>query len=298
MEISVSPVEILINQVEAIFRHAIALAPNVAAGLIFLAVTWILARLLRFGLNKSFKRMSIRPALKDAFLTIITVVVWIGGLLIAAMIILPGLTPAQLIAGLGIGSLAIGLAFKDIFENFLAGILIMLRKPMRIGDYIECEDIGGAVEHITIRDTHLRRSDGVLVMVPNGFLYKNPVEVLTDQKKRRQSITVGIAYGEDVAEGRSVIAKSLENLDTIDHARGVQIFAQAFASSSIDFEVTWWCGSRPVEIRRSRDQVVEAVKKALDDAGIEIPFPYRTLTFKEPLESRVVSLGRERPQAD
>lgn len=295
MDISVSPIKILLNQIETISRQAIALAPNIVAGIIFLFVTWIIARLLRYVLNKSFQRMNIRPALKDAFLTIITVLVWIWGLLIAAMIMLPGLTPSQLIAGLGIGSLAIGLAFKDIFENFLAGILIMLRKPMRIGDYIECEDIEGSVEHITIRDTHLRRSDGVLVMLPNGYLYKNPVEVLTDLQKRRQTIMVGIAYGEDVAEGREVITQSLEGLDTIDKGRSVQIFAQAFGSSSIDFEVTWWCGSKPVEIRRSRDQVVEAVKQALDDAGIEIPYPYRTLTFKEPLENRIISMGRENP---
>ena len=65
--------------------------------------------------------------------------------------------------------------------------------------------------------------------------------------------------------------------------RPVQIFAREFNSSSIDFEVTWWTGSKPVDERRSRDEVVAAVKRALDEAGIEIPFPYRTLTFKEPL---------------
>jgi len=65
----------------------------------------------------------------------------------------------------------------------------------------------------------------------------------------------------------------------------VQIFAQAFGASSIDFEVTWWTGSSPLEIRRSRDEVVASVKRALDDAGIEIPFPYRTLTFKQPLHT-------------
>ncbi|QSP94916.1 mechanosensitive ion channel family protein [Marinobacter salinisoli] len=65
--------------------------------------------------------------------------------------------------------------------------------------------------------------------------------------------------------------------------RGIEIFAQAFGSSSIDFEITWWTGSRPIDIRKSKDEVIEAVKAALDNAAIEIPFPYRTLTFKEPL---------------
>ena len=68
--------------------------------------------------------------------------------------------------------------------------------------------------------------------------------------------------------------------------RDVEIFAQEFADSAINFEVTWWTGSRPIDIRSSRDKVVAAVKRALDDAGIEIPFPYRTLTFNEPLPIR------------
>jgi small-conductance mechanosensitive channel len=76
-------------------------------------------------------------------------------------------------------------------------------------------------------------------------------------------------------------------MDSVDSDKKVQIFAQAFGASSIDFEVTWWTGSSPLEIRQSRDQVVAAVKRALDEAGIEIPFPYRTLTFKEPLETVV-----------
>ncbi len=78
----------------------------------------------------------------------------------------------------------------------------------------------------------------------------------------------------------------MKSVDSVrDDVKDVQIFAQEFADSSINFEVTWWTGSRPVDIRRSRDKVVAAVKGALDEAGIEIPFPYRTLTFKEPLET-------------
>ena len=84
-------------------------------------------------------------------------------------------------------------------------------------------------------------------------------------------------------EAREVIAKAVATVDSVREDQPIQIFAQAFNSSSIDFEVTWWTGSKPVDIRSSRDQVVAAVKRALNEAGIEIPFPYRTLTFKEPL---------------
>jgi small-conductance mechanosensitive channel len=145
----------------------------------------------------------------------------------------------------------------------------------------------GFVEDINIRDTNIRRVDGQRIVIPNAMLFKNPVKVRTDLDRRRVTIMCGVAYGEDVDEARQVIYEAVDKLDSVDSDKKVQIFAQAFGASSIDFEVTWWTGSSPLEIRQSRDQVVAAVKRALDEAGIEIPFPYRTLTFKEPLETVV-----------
>ena len=88
----------------------------------------------------------------------------------------------------------------------------------------------------------------------------------------------------NVDESRAVIEKAVQGCDSVEKDdKPIQIFAQAFGASSIDFEVTWWTGSTPLDIRQSRDKVISAIKRALDDAGIEIPFPYRTLTFKEPL---------------
>ena len=97
----------------------------------------------------------------------------------------------------------------------------------------------------------------------------------------------GVAYDVDLNEARTVISKAVEGCETVEQGdHPIQIFAQEFGDSSINFEVTWWTGSAPVEQRRSRDEVVTAVKRALDCAGLEIPFPYRTLTFKEPLPLR------------
>ncbi|MEQ9125019.1 MAG: mechanosensitive ion channel family protein, partial [Alphaproteobacteria bacterium] len=79
-----------------------------------------------------------------------------------------------------------------------------------------------------------------------------------------------------------------EAVDERVQARDVQVFAQSFSSSSIDFMVRWWAGSAPIDEHKSRDKVVAAIKRALDEAGIEIPFPYRTLTFKHPLGIRDV----------
>jgi small-conductance mechanosensitive channel len=136
--------------------------------------------------------------------------------------------------------------------------------------------------------TQIRVPSGELVVVPNATLFKNPVTVLTSQDTRRVSIVTGVAYGEEVSEAVGVIQEAVQGCPSVDTTRDIQVFPQAFGSSSIDIEVAWWTGSTPLDVRRSRGEIVTAVKAALDRAGIEIPFPYRTLTFKEVFEHRTV----------
>jgi len=283
LEFAVEPIKILSDQLNGLTISLIALAPNLAAAMIVMIITGGIAYLVGRIVSTLLRRTQSRPSLIEALSKLARIGVWIVGIMIVATIISPNLTPTKLLAGLGIGSIAIGLAFKDIFENFLAGFLILLRKPMRIGDDIECENLSGQVEHISIRDTSLRKRSGELVLVPNSFLFKNPVKILTDQPIRRISIIVGVAYGEDVDVAREVVKNAVESVDQRDTQRPVQVFAQEFSSSSIDFMVRWWAKSTPVDEHKSRDAIVTAIKVALDNAGIEIPFPHRTLTFKEPL---------------
>ena len=183
----------------------------------------------------------------------------------------------------GFGSIAVGFAFKDIFENFLAGILIMMRKKMRIGDHIECQEVEGRVEQITLRETYLRRLDSQLTIVPNAFLFQNPVRILTDADLRRYEITVGVAYDTDLDHAAEIMTAAIKGIELVSRSKPVDVFACEFDDSSINFKVRWWAGSRQAEMHKSRDQVVRAVKRALDDAGIVIPFPQLTASFLEPL---------------
>ena len=281
---NVDPLEKLIEQLNGMYVAAIELLPRLAIALAVLVVVGFVAWGARALVTSAAKRAGLRPSLRELCELVVKIVVWVLGIMIAAVIIFPGLTPASMLAGLGLGSVAIGFAFKDIFENFLAGILILLRNSMRIGDFIECEEIEGKVERINLRESHIRQTDGQLAIVPNAYLFKNPVIVRTDLPKRRTTVICGVAYGEDVDAARDVIRTAVRACESVEQeGHEVQIFAQEFADSAINFEVTWWTGSTPVEVRRSRDEVVAAVKRALDDAGIEIPFPYRTLTFKGPV---------------
>ena len=262
--------------------------PNMAIALVIILITWIVARIAVRGVSRAIGKTDMRPSLQNLIDTVVKLGIWIIGLMIALIVVMPGMTPASLIAGLGIGAVAIGFAFQDIFENFLAGVLIMLREKMRIGDVIECEGIKGKVEHITLRETHVRKLSGELTIVPNSMIFKNPVEILTDEQVRRHEVVAGVSYDTDLDHAAEVIRKAVEAVEGIEKDKGVDIFATTFNSSSVDFLVRWHAGSTPRDGGESKDKVVRAIKRGLDEAGIEIPFPYITHTFKER-----VPLGRE-----
>ena len=271
------------ESLNTLWRDFLNRLPLIFVGLLVLLLTWGCNQIATVVVQRAGKRSHLRSSLRDLFVQLTTFFVWLSGLMIAAIIIFPGMTPAKLLTVLGLSSVAIGFAFKDIFENFFAGVLILWRFPFDKGDFIECGDIEGKVEDITIRMSKIRQVDGELVVVPNAMLFKQPVHVLTNRKTRRVTVICGVAYDEDVDEAREIIRRSVSQCKTVDQGKPIEIFAQEFAASSINFEVTWWTGSTPLDVRESRDEVVSCVKRALDDAGIEIPFPYRTLTFKEPV---------------
>lgn len=271
----------------SLWETFLARIPLIVAGLAVVLLTWAVAALATRAVDRGLKRSRLRGSLRSLFAQVLYATLWVLGLMISAIIVFPGMTPTKVLTAFGLGSIAIGFAFKDIVENFFAGVLILWRFPFNAGDFIECAGISGKVETTTIRMTTIRQVDGQLVVVPNGLLFKNPVNVLTSLATRRVTIICGIAYGEDVDEARSVIREAVESCESVSSNRPVQIFAHEFADSSINFEITWWAGSTPEEFRQSRDQVVAAVKRSLDKAEIEIPFPYRTLTFKQPLHSQL-----------
>ena len=274
-------IDTLRTQLEEMAEGFIETLPSLAIALFIILITWIIARFAVKISDMIVGRTEIRASLKTLVDTGVRLSIWVLGIFVAAVVVIPDLTPASLLAGLGIGAVAIGFAFQDIFENFFAGILIMLREKMRIGDVIECEGISGKVEHITLRETHVRKLSGELTVVPNSVLFKNPVEILTDVDQRRHDIVIGVSYDTNLDHASKVIRRAVEGVDDVLASKGIDIFAKEFNSSSVDFLVRWWSGSTPRAGWESKDKVIRAIKSALDEAGIEIPFPYVTHTFKE-----------------
>ena len=299
--LDVDAAAVTLSTVGDIWRSFLGHVPLILGAVAVLLVTWALAKAVDVSGTRVLGRWKRRESLKELIQRLIYMLIWVLGLLLAAIVLFPGLTPSRALGGLGLVSIAVGLAFKDIFENFFAGILILWRFPFERGDFIECEGLVGRVERVLVRMSYIRKTTGELVVVPNSFLFKHPVTVLTSLPTRRVTVMLGIAYGEDLAAAAAVVERAVAGCSTLTEGRPVQIFAQAYGDSGVDLEVTWWTGPTPLEVRASRHEVVVAVKAALDGAGIEIPFPYRTLVFKDGASGAgpgAAGLGAEGPGAD
>ena len=274
------------KQVELMWVGFISVLPNLVLALVVVIFTWLLARGAVRIANRLIGRAQVRQDLKNLTALCVRIGIWIFGLLVAAAIAIPGFTPAGMIAGLGVGALAIGFAFQDIFENFLAGVLIMLRDKMNIGDLIEVEGVVGKVEKITLRETHVRQLSNELTIMPNSMIFKNSVKILTDATIRRDELMVGVAYDTDLDAAEAAIRRAFErDIPGIVADRPVGVFAREFGGSSIDWLVQWWSeSSAPRDMRDVRTAVMKSIKTEFDAQGIDIPFPIVTNMFPEPLQ--------------
>ena len=195
------------------------------------------------------------------------------GFLIAMVIAIPGFTPGQLMSALGIGSVAIGFAFKDIFQNLLSGILILLGEPFKIGDDIIVSGMEGTVEDIQIRATFLRSPDGRRIVIPNATVYTSAVTVNTAYQRRRGEFVVGIGYEDDIQKAKNIVLAILDKDPTILSQPAFTVNVNALADFSVNLNVRWWVDTTETTTANSISEVQEHVIQAFNQNGISIPYP-------------------------
>ena len=207
------------------------------------------------------------------------------GLLVALVIAVPGFTPGQLVGILGLSSVAIGFAFRDILQNFLAGILLLLSEPFRIGDQIVVNDFEGTVEDIQTRATFIRTYDGRRVVIPNSSLFTNSVMVNTAHEKRRLQYDVGIGYGDDVAQAKALLLEAVTGAEGTLEDPQPEVLLVDLASSTVNLRVRWWIDPpRRADVIATTDRVLEAVRNKLTANGIDLPFPTQHVLFHDQTE--------------
>nr|WP_298415911.1 mechanosensitive ion channel family protein [uncultured Halomonas sp.] len=272
---------------------AIRLLPNIVVAIVLLALFYAIGLLVR----RIIRRQSIRRQranLGDVLGGFVKWVIVLVGFLFAATIVIPTLKPGDLFAGLGVSSVAIGFAFKDILQNWMAGLLILLRQPFNIDDQVEVNGYEGTVERIETRATIIRTYDGQRIVVPNSDIYTNAVQVKTAYEKRRSQYDIGIGYGDGMDEACEVITEAVARVDGVESEPAPEALPWDLAASWVTIRVRWWTHSRRADVVHVRARVVKAIKLALDEARIDMPYDTTVQLFHDQTEATDGDRGSQR----
>ena len=269
-----------IDQVDSWVDGAIKLLPNFTVALVVLLIAFVLGSIFRIFIRRQLIRRD-RSNLGEVLGSLVKWCVVLVGFLLAATIVMPSLKPGDLIAGLGVGSVAIGFAFKDILQNWLAGLLILLRQPFEIGDQIKVADFEGTVHRIETRATLIDTYDGQRVVMPNSDIYTNAVLVKTAHAKRRSDYEIGIGYSDNIGEACDVIRQAVATVEGVEQSPAPEALPWELAASWVAIRARWWTNSVQTDVTHVRARVIQSVKEALDEAGIDMPFETQVHLFHD-----------------
>ena len=244
--------------------------------LVFVYLVWVALealidhRLVRRGLDRNL-------VLLARYVAVTLLVVW-GAYLVAG----PEIAP--IVGALGVLGLAVGLAAQDTFSNFIAGIILLMDRPFQIGDWVHIGEEYGQVEGLTLRTTRLRTPDNEYVAIPNSVVAGGEIKNLSAGGPLRLRVPVGVAYRHDTREVRKVLERVVAEHPSLLADPAPEVLVTGLGESSVDFTLVVWIPEREIpNYPVITAQLLEAAKIALDQAGIEIPFPQRTVWFPEPL---------------
>ncbi len=255
--------------------------PLIAIALVAGLVAFIVARVLGGLAQRGLQRSGAKPIAVGLLSKLVR-----GGLyFLAALFTLSvaGVPVGSVLGALAVFGIALGLAAQEVIGNFIAGLILLWRQPFESGDQIITGDHEGTVETIDLRVTQLVNYDGEVIMIPNHDVFTNPLVNLTRRDRRRTRVMIGVDYDDDHNQAREVIRAAVQAVDGVYDDPPVQVLLTELADSSVNFEVRYWTDPRIADVRAVLDRVLSDAKSALDDAGMTIPWPVRTLVMDTPV---------------
>ena len=269
----------VIDSLQELIGSTVKVIPAIITALVIVMLTRYAAQLARKVAHEIGDKTLESKSLRLLLVKTANITTWITGVVLACVVAFPGLKLGDIIATLGLGSVAVGFAFQDIFKNFLSGILILIQQPFQIDDQIIVDDYEGTVEKIDIRTTKIRTYDGERILLPNSQVFTSAVRVRTAFANRRTDLAVGVDYNTPLPKAKKILQDTIENVDGVLSFPSVEIDFVGFGDSSIDLAVRYWTTPRQPQVRQVQTRAVMAIKKALDAADISIPYPIRTLYY-------------------
>lgn len=273
----------------------VLLIPNLIAALLAIVVFVILAWALAFGLRQIIKRSG-RQDLARMLASFAFWFVMFLGFLVVITILLPSMRPVDIFTSLGIGSVALGFAFKDILQNWIAGFFILIRRPFHRGDQIKVGDIEGTVQAVETRATLVKTYSGRLVIIPNSDIYTRSVTVHTAYETRRTEIMVPVGLEVDLDLVMSVFRGAVLSVEHVLADPPPDVLPWEFANNNVNIRVRWWAKSQRTFEVHTRAAVVLAIKQASEQAGIALPSDTRISFAETPLLLGRAKEARKQPR--
>ncbi|MGE5656309.1 MAG: mechanosensitive ion channel family protein [Actinomycetota bacterium] len=272
-------------KVQAMSNSLIIMLPNLVLAIIVFLIFFLVAGWLKFLVKRVTRRHRQARNLGLVLGRLSQGITVLIGLFVALSIVIPSFKAGDLIQLLGISGVAIGFAFRDILQNFLAGILILLTEPFQIDDQIIFKGFEGTVENIQTRATTIRTYDGRRVVVPNSDLFTTSVTVNTAFEHRRMEYDVGIGYGDDIHRAKELILEAIASVEGVLKNPAPDALVVELAASTVNIRARWWVQPpRRAETLDSLDKVLTAIKQKLTINGIDLPFPTQQILFHDQTE--------------
>ncbi|MBG0752363.1 MULTISPECIES: small-conductance mechanosensitive channel MscS [Pectobacterium] len=253
-------------------------AVNIVAALVILIVGLVIARIVSGTINKLMISRSIDSTVAD----FLSALVRYGILAFTLIAVLSrvGVQTASVIAVLGAAGLAVGLALQGSLANFAAGVLLVIFRPFRTGEWVDLGGVSGSVTQVQIFSTTLRTSDGKIIVVPNGKIIAGNIINSSREPDRRTEIIVGVAYDADIDVVKKLLGDIIAADGRIQHDKGVTIRLNEMAASSLNFVV--WVWTTNGNAQAVYWDLLESFKRALDEHRIGIPYPQMDVHLHNP----------------
>ncbi|MGH8222083.1 MAG: mechanosensitive ion channel family protein [Woeseiaceae bacterium] len=251
--------------------QGLELAMNLLTALLIFYVGRAIARLVSRGFRRLLEARSVDPILVS-FTSSLVLWALMAFVIIAAVNEL-GVQTASLIALVGAAGLAVGLALQGSLANFAAGVLIVLFRPYRVGDWVEAAGVAGAVDQVQVLTTVLTTADNKRIIIPNGQIMSSIITNYSANDTRRVDLVIGVSYGDDLDEVRQAIRELVDADERILKDPECIIAVSELADSSVNFVVRPWV--KTADYWAVKFGLTEAIKKRFDESGISIPFPQR-----------------------
>lgn len=269
---------------ESLMTRAVAFIPDLIAAVVILALFWLIFRFTRKPLQRILERSGLHKTVVRMIVdNVYRLAVLVFGLVMAADQV--GINVGAALAGIGVVGIAVGFAAQDTLANIIAGFLIFIDKPFKVGDWVTVADHYGEVSNITMRSTRIRTKRNTFIVIPNKTIIDSVLVNHSKEGVTRVDIPIGIAYKENILFAREVILKAVGGIKGITSDPSPDLVVTEMGASSVNMNVRVWideaADEQPVYFR-----VMEASKLALDQAGVEIPYPHLQL-FVENVEDRV-----------